>query len=134
MDGFVWLTMMDILPLTLNMPVHPTVLAGLIDSMGAVTSPFNMSVTHWFSSDYDSIFATITIDAAGPAAGNLVAQVGVIEKEVVFNAPPGSNGETEFDGVLKKMLPNASGTTLASSWNTGDTYSFTVSWKLLNYL
>jgi hypothetical protein len=104
----------------------------LIDSMEAITSPFTMSVTHWFSSDYDSIFATVTIDAAGPASGNLVAQVGVIEKEVVFGAPPGSNGETEFDGVLKKMLPNASGTALATSWSTGDTYSFTVSWKLTN--
>ncbi|HYV92491.1 MAG TPA: T9SS type A sorting domain-containing protein [Chitinophagales bacterium] len=105
---------------------------GLIDSMYAISTPFNLSSTYWFSQNLDSIYATVTITAVGSYSGSLVGQVAVIEKVVSFNTPPGTNGETVFDAVAKKMLPNASGTTLASSWNSGDTYSYTVGWKLSN--
>jgi hypothetical protein len=105
---------------------------GLIDSMQGISAPFTLTATHWLSSDRDSIYATITINALSAVSGSLVAQVAVIEKDVNFLQPPGTNGETEFDAVMKKMLPSASGTTLASSWNAGDSYSFTVGWKLAN--
>src|SRR5574338_79876 len=39
-------------------------------------------------------------------------KVALTEKVVVFPAPPGTNGESEFHSVCRKMLPDANGTTL----------------------
>ena len=105
---------------------------GLIDSMYGISTPFNLSSSYALSQDLDSVYVTVTVTAVGSYSGSLIGQVAVIEKVVSFDSPPGSNGETQFDAVMKKMLPSASGTTLSSSWNAGDTYTYTVGWKLSN--
>lgn len=51
----------------------------------------------------------------------------LIEDEVRYPTPPGSNGEKDFESVVRKMIPNAQGTALG----TGDTpvplnYTYTV--------
>ena len=38
------------------------------------------------------------------------AYVAVIEKEVLYDNPPGFNGETEFHWVMRKMFPGSGGT------------------------
>src|SRR4029077_15519084 len=77
---------------------------GLIDSMYGISTPFNLSSTYWFSQNLDSIYATVTVTAVGSYSGSLIGQVAVIEKVVNFDVPPGTNGETQFDAVMKKML------------------------------
>jgi hypothetical protein len=64
--------------------------------------------------------------------GTLIAQIGVIEKHIHFNSHPGSNGEKDFYNVMKKMLPDASGNVLSSSFQTGDYFITQGSWKLAN--
>ena len=44
--------------------------------------------------------------------GTTKLRVALTEKTVVFPTPPGSNGETHFSSVSRKMLPDANGTTL----------------------
>ena len=39
-------------------------------------------------------------------------RVALTEKTVVFPAPPGTNGESHFSSVSRKMMPDANGTTL----------------------
>lgn len=39
----------------------------------------------------------------------------VIEREIVFSSPPGSNGETTFYNVMREILPNSSGEELIFS-------------------
>jgi len=43
--------------------------------------------------------------------GNVKLRVALTEKTVAFSSPPGSNGETHFYSICRKMLPNAGGST-----------------------
>jgi len=43
--------------------------------------------------------------------GNVKLRVALTEKTVSFPSPPGSNGESEFYSVSRKMMPDAGGTT-----------------------
>jgi lysyl endopeptidase len=56
----------------------------------------------------------------------------VIEKNIHFNNPPGSNGEKDFKNVMKKMLPSKDGTTLPTSMVAGDYVIIQENWALDN--
>jgi len=43
--------------------------------------------------------------------GNVKLRAALTEKTVSYSTPPGSNGETEFYSICRKMMPNAVGTT-----------------------
>lgn len=103
-----------------------------IDDAYAVSSPLTISVDHYLSADLDSIYATITITALADVTGDMKARVAVTEKDVQFASPPGTNGETEFPDVMKKMLPDANGTALPSSITNGWTTTINLSWALAN--
>lgn len=91
-----------------------------IDTEYAIPSSFTIGVTHSLSADYDSIFITLTITATEPVtSGNLKAYAVLTENHIHFNTPPGSNGETDFYNVMKKMYPDADGNTLPATWTTG---------------
>ena len=55
-------------------------------------------------------------DTAGLNMADLVLHTVVTEEEITYSNPPGSNGETAFYHVARKMLPNFSGVSLT---NTG---------------
>ncbi len=94
-----------------------------IDSAYAVPSPFTIAVSHTFSTDYDSIFVTcvITASQAYTASGALKAHIAMVEETIHFNSAPGTNGETDFYNVCRKMYPSAAGTTLPGTWTLGQT-------------
>ncbi len=50
---------------------------------------------------------------------DFVLQVALTEKEIEFSSPPGSNGETKFYYVMRKMLPSFNGFDLGSMDHTG---------------
>jgi len=56
-------------------------------------------------------------------AGNLYLRVAVTQRMVSYQSPPGSNGEKNFPEVLRKMLPNATGTSIPAL-TVGDTLDF----------
>ena len=64
-------------------------------------------------------------------------RVALVERNVHFDAPPGSNGETDFPDVFRKMLPDTNGIALPAI-TEGDvlTYEFSTpaveSWNLEN--
>jgi hypothetical protein len=103
-----------------------------IDAEYAIPATFNLSMNHYLSAANDSIFVTMLGQCTQDFSGTLVAQIGVIEKHIHFNSPPGSNGEKDFYNVMKKMLPDASGNVLSSSFQTGDYFITQDSWKLAN--
>jgi hypothetical protein len=80
-------------------------------------------VSHTFSTDYDSIFVTcvITASQAYTASGALKAHIAMVEETIHFNSAPGTNGETDFYNVCRKMYPSAAGTTLPGTWTLGQT-------------
>lgn len=98
-----------------------------INTEYAVASPFDMVLTHSFSPDYSTINITCTITASQAVSGTLMARVAIMERDIYFTAAPGSNGETHFEGVMKKMLPDANGTALPTTWAVGDVQTLTFS-------
>jgi hypothetical protein len=74
----------------------------------------------------DSLVCNISIigDEA-VAGGSLFLRTAVIERMIVYPTPPGTNGETTFPDVMRKMLPDATGISL-SSIAAGDTLSYRV--------
>lgn len=106
----------------------------MINTEYAVTSPFTIDVTHQLSSDFDSIYITVVVTATDAVSGTLVLQTAILEDRIDFPSPPGSNGETEFFNVMRKMLPNASGTTIPNSWASGDVQTYTFAAPLPSYI
>lgn len=105
-----------------------------INNEYGLTSAFNVNVSHTISSDYDSIYVTVVITATQAATGTFKARVAVIERDLNFSTPPGLNGETQFEGMMKKMLPNAAGTTLPTTYAIGDSTVLNLSWKFGTYM
>lgn len=103
-------------------------------------APLNMSASHQWTPGYDSIQIGVFVANAGTAtvasgaAGSLKLHVAVIEEEVNYPTAPGSNGETNFYQVMRKMVPDASGTTMADSWTTGQTQMFVFKVAAPSYL
>lgn len=95
-----------------------------INNRYAVASPFDVVVTHSYNATYDSINISIDVTATQAASGTLVLHTVLVEKEVKFCVAPGSNGETEFYSVMRKMLPAATGTILPAAWTVGQTQNF----------
>jgi len=99
----------------------------VISNRATVASPFEISLQHEISAAQDEIFLTMVAKATQPISGNLVAHNVVIEEYVQFSSPPGSNGEKNFDHVMKKMLPTKDGTSLGA-FEAGDYVIIETSW------
>jgi hypothetical protein len=105
-----------------------------INTEYAVASPFTINLSHSFSADLDSVFITMDITCSQNITGALKAHVALVEREIHFTTAPGTNGEKDFYSVMRKMFPNASGTTLATSWTTGQTQTLTFSGPVPSYI
>src|SRR5689334_2661669 len=70
-----------------------------------VPSPSTITASHTFNAAYTQMTINADITCTQATAGTLVAQVAVMEREIDFTSPPGTNGETEFYGVMKVMAP-----------------------------
>jgi hypothetical protein len=67
----------------------------------------------------------ITMDPKDDITGNLKLFTAIVEKKTTKNV--GSNGETEFFWVMKKMVPDANGTAL-SNFTSGTSVTKTLNW------
>jgi hypothetical protein len=108
-----------------------------INTRYAVTSPFDLQVTHTISPDLANISISVTITATEDiniGSQPMILHVLIAEREITFATAPGTNGETTFKGIMRKMYPNASGTTLSSSWTDGTSQTVTFTETLPTYL
>jgi hypothetical protein len=105
-----------------------------IDNRYAIMSPFDIEVSHSFDATFSNMDITVDVNCTQAATGTLVLQVALVEQEIAFCQAPGTNGETEFYGVMRKMLPNASGTAIANSWTAGQTQQFTFNTAVPAYI
>jgi hypothetical protein len=80
-----------------------------VNNRYAVPSPFELQVQMDLSPAEDIVYATMLIHATQDVEEGLKAYMTVIEKNVQFTSPPGSNGETQFNNVMKKILPKQAG-------------------------
>jgi hypothetical protein len=107
-----------------------------IDTAYADPSPFTMNLSHSLSPDYDSVYTTLTITAsqAGSFTGPLKAHIVLVEKQISFANPPGTNGEKVFHSVMRRMLPDDQGTTLPTSWTIGQIQTITIGTSVPSYI
>lgn len=102
-----------------------------VNNRYSVPSPLEMSIYSYLSPDQTKYKVFMLVKATQNVSGNLAAHLAVIEKLVQFTTPPGSNGETQFVNVLKKMLPSKNGTPLPAM-NAGEYLIFEGEWKHAN--
>ena len=101
----------------------------IVNNRYGVPSPFTVAVSHTFSTGNDTIFASVTITAQQAFTGtNLVAHIAVTERDIFGYTSP--NGENHYEGVLRKLLPSAAGTSLQASWNQGDNITIDLPWAI----
>ena len=96
-----------------------------------VASPFEMQLAY----EVDEAANTITVHVMGRASeavsNSIKLYVGVIEREIHYNTPPGANGERDFYSVMKKLLPTASGISIGDV-EAGSYFAYTFTWELAN--
>ena len=102
-----------------------------IDARLSVSSKLNIEITPVFSPNFDSVIVTMKIIAAAGISNAIRAHIAIVEKNIQFSTPPGTNGEKEFSYVMKKMLPDANGTEF-QSFVEGETYTVVGRWKIEN--
>jgi hypothetical protein len=90
---------------------------GALDWATAQTTPLEITLTHSVSEDLTQVTIDVTVtnvsdQAFEPVDGRL--HVALLERYVEFPEPPGSTDESVFEWIMRKMYPNAEGTTIAS--------------------
>lgn len=105
-----------------------------VDAAYAVATPFTITATHSWSSDADSIFINVTVTSSGAFNGSQMRLRAALVEHLLFDSPPGSNGETEFHNVMRKMYPNATGETVPNTWTNGQTQNYTISGPVPSYI
>lgn len=100
-----------------------------IDAAYNNLTPVTINLTHQLTAGYDSILVNVEVKSDAALTGGLRLHVAVIEEEILFDAPPGSTNEKEFSYVMRKMLPNASGTT-TGDFAAGETKTYSFVWPI----
>ena len=101
-----------------------------LDYAAGIPASFDIALDYSISPDGVAISATATCSQA--VTGNLKCHLVVIEKQIVFPVAPGTNGETTFRNVMKKMLPDASGAVMDNSYLPGNTFTTSANWDFQN--
>ncbi len=106
-----------------------TLTQAVINQQFANTSPFFLEVNHGFINNNTQIEVEVKVRAAQDYTGSQLAlHLAMVERQITFSTAPGTNGEREFNDVMRRMYPNPNGTTLGNHWtnNQEQVFSFTV--------
>ncbi|HEX2787393.1 MAG TPA: T9SS type A sorting domain-containing protein [Ignavibacteria bacterium] len=95
---------------SLNSPYSSGLFQSLYDSRINVLSPLTILMTTQ-NIGADSVEVTVKVYCETAMENpNVVLQIAVLEHIIQYPSPPGTNGEMVFHDVMRKMLPNATGT------------------------
>ncbi len=93
------------------LPYNQGTLQSYFDARKNILSPVTIIVTD--STYGDSSLVRVKVYCEAPVANpNVTLYIAIVEKLIQYQYPPGTNGETTFRDVMRKMLPNANGTPL----------------------
>jgi len=77
--------------------------------------------------DTKTLNYNLFLDTTPISYSDLVLHTVVTETDIEFSTPPGSNGETKFYDVMRKMLPGNDGQSLSSLEQSGEeTYQYQI--------
>ena len=102
--------------------------AAMIQTAYNTLTPVTMTMTHTLNATYDSVFVNVSVTSDAALTGNLRLRVAVTEDVITFPSAPGSNGETEFFQIMRKMLPNSTGTA-TGDFAAGETKTYNFAWN-----
>jgi hypothetical protein len=106
-----------------------------IDNRWAVSSPFNITLNPSLNAGKDSVVVGVTINTPAAFTGsNLKLHVLLVEKTITFASAPGSNGETVFHHVVRKMLPGSAGFDIQAAWTMAETQNYSFAIPIPNYI
>lgn len=90
--------------------------------------------------NYNRVLGSTSVDfevkvtsTVAQSFSNAVVHVALLEN-LFFDTPPGTNGETEFYNVIRKMYPNASGQAMQSSFTANESQTFTITAELPSFV
>ncbi|MCX8080048.1 MAG: T9SS type A sorting domain-containing protein [Bacteroidia bacterium] len=124
---------------------HPgNLTSAAINSAQAQPTPFSITLTPNWDPTYTQATVNVAINAqsAFTASGNLVFRLCLVEREINFATPPGSNGEKTFHDVVRKSYPTTTsgtvvtgmGTSIPNNFTAGQTHTFSVVCPIPNYI
>jgi hypothetical protein len=117
---------------------HPFYVSNsVISTAQSYTSAFSISLTTAWDNTYSSYNCTVNIQASATftATGSLLFRLVMIEKEIHFPTPPGTNGEKDFEDVAIKSFPSLqAGTPMAGVWAVNQIQTFTLNCPLPSYV
>ncbi len=108
-----------------GMPSNPVQMGDAMWNDISSTSPFWIKVSANPEGTSYNVNVTVIV-GDNVTATNLYLRTAVIERRIHFSSPPGTNGEKDFNDVMRKLLPNATGQAL-TNLTPGDTLNFSFS-------
>lgn len=96
----------------------------IINQLLNIPPRFEMQIGSEVHPGDNKITVRVEGEAVSSVGGDLRLFVALVERETHFDAPPGTNGETDFLHVLKEFLTDASGLDLGSL-EMGDHFDYT---------
>lgn len=108
-----------------------------IDAQAAVPDSFTITATSSWDATYTNITTTVNVTCV--TAWSATGTSGVRLRAALiqtndFATSPGSNGETHFENVVQAMYPDATGTTMPTTWTAGMTQTFVVTGACPNWV
>lgn len=105
-----------------------------IDSSTNNPTNFTIATHHEWFANGDSVRVFIDVTATNAlTTTDVKLRVALIES-LYYDVAPGTNGETEFHNVVRRMYPSPSGTSIINSWATNQTENFVVEGAVPNYV
>ncbi len=92
-----------------------------------------MTSSFYLSEDKDSVYMNCEIEALQDISGDLRFYFNVIEKHVTDATARGTNGQTEFHNVHRKLLPSVEGFILPANISKGQKIQCSDSWEVKNF-
>ncbi len=106
-----------------------TISDATIQSASLIPSPFEIKVENKILPDFNSMEITIEVKRTAASTGTPMMRVAVLEKIISWLSAPGTNGEKEFHHVMKKFMPNTTGTSVADIDQIGESKTFSFIYK-----
>lgn len=98
-----------------------------------IPAPFNLTTDYSVFADGDSVALLCSVTALQDMNVNARLYVNILEELITDQASIGTNGETEFTNVQRRMAPDSMGFVLPEQLVTGQELQFTSRMKIDNF-
>jgi hypothetical protein len=106
-----------------------------IDAESAIPASFNIDIAGYYTNaTKDSVTATINITCVTAYTGAKMALRTALVETVNWATAPGTNGEKDFENVVRTVYPTINGTTITNTWTAGQTQTITIKGPIPTYV